>query len=135
MFIDLARILNKNRFVESILIDGNDVTNLNTYKKFFTSLRERGKPLNVNWPEQEMNDILQYGTATKDMIEKVKEIYDDVINGTFNADLSDDNGNNNKNKKGKNNNNKNANNEEEDNDKSESSIVEMSDTHSNSNVL
>lgn len=135
MFIDLARILNKNRFVESILIDGNDVTNLNTYKKFFTSLRERGKPLKVNWPEQEMNDILQYGTATKDMIEKVKEIYDDVINGTFNADLSDDNGNNNKNKKGKNNNNKNANNEEEDNDKSESSIVEMSDTHSNSNVL
>lgn len=99
MFIDLAQILNRNRFVESIQIDGNDVSTLVTYQNFFTSLRERGKPLKVDWPEQEMNDILQYGTADKNLVEKVRKIYLDVISGTFDADIIVDKKNKKKNKK------------------------------------
>lgn len=81
MFLELSAILNYNLAIQAIQIDGNDIASVSAYRRFFTSLLNRGKPLYIPWPEQEVKDMLQYGAARRDDIEELIELYQLVVNG------------------------------------------------------
>lgn len=81
MLEDLAYVLMLNRLVESIKFDGNDITNMDSFHVFFEKLKARGLPLVVPWPQQEVDDMLQFGTTTESKVKKVRELYNQVTKG------------------------------------------------------
>ena len=78
MLIALAHILLKNRYVESVNIENNDITELESFHTFFEKMRQRGRPLEIKWPEGEIQKMLQYGTATESMVKETKALHERV---------------------------------------------------------
>ena len=79
--IALAKILSKNRSIESVNIRGNNIVKFDDFRLFFEILGSRGKPLYVQWPEDELNDMLQFGTAKKKDVESLKLAHEKLSNG------------------------------------------------------
>ncbi|OHS93052.1 hypothetical protein TRFO_12062 [Tritrichomonas foetus] len=82
MFAGLSRLMLQNRIVENLEISGNGVKDLKTYREFYEAMAARGRPLIVKWPEEEVKDMLQYGTATKEEVAFVKNLYNAVLTGS-----------------------------------------------------
>lgn len=80
----LKDLLRDNCKIETILIDGNNVFDIKSYIDFFQALVNRGQPLFIPWPEKEVNDMIQYDSATEIQLQSAKETYDQVIAGNPN---------------------------------------------------
>lgn len=77
----LVPILLRNGNLESCNIEENDITELESFRAFFERLTERERPLRMNWPEAEIQRMMQYGTATEAQRKETEALYKQVVAG------------------------------------------------------
>ena len=78
---ELMTVMMDNRLVEEVLLDGNEIGDMNSYIDLYDALQKRGTPLIMPWPQKEIDEMLQYGTTTREQVDQAKQLYMVVIRG------------------------------------------------------
>ncbi|EAY08677.1 hypothetical protein TVAG_079350 [Trichomonas vaginalis G3] len=77
----LAECLSTNKSLQFAAIDGNDILDLSAYTEFFDEIRSKHRKFVIEWPEEEMRDILQFGDADEGEIEIAKQKHAKMMEG------------------------------------------------------
>ena len=81
MLLKLSDVLMANRLIENVILDGNDIHDIEDYIKFCMRLRQRGTKLFVPFPQNEVNEMLQYATATEAQERRMKQLFSAIAIG------------------------------------------------------
>jgi hypothetical protein len=82
MLHGLSQILMTNPVIETVKIEDNDIIDMDSFLKFFRSMKERGKPFMITWPAVEIERMVQYGTATDAKVREARKLYEMVLAGS-----------------------------------------------------
>jgi hypothetical protein len=83
LLLHLGGVLMNNLRIKELHIEGNDLYNLDVFRRVLVIWQNRGAPLSIPWPEEEVGHVLRENPAMSAKLPELRLLFDAVRRGNL----------------------------------------------------